>query len=805
MVSSLIHDSDIAIDFLKWLYPRGPWCLVAIHPDQQDIRAATFYPTPTDTDTVGDAKQYEGKLRVWLEQHASWNIYYHVNRPLRDMHKKAERRDIDDVCFFHVDVDPRANENLDAENERIRKVLVDNLPAGIPKPSCVVFSGGGYNALWRLEEPLSVAGDESKAEEIKRYNLQLEITLGGDNCHDVTRILRVPGTINWPNERKRKKGRVPRRSEIVYKNDNAYPVVKFVAAPPVQGKQEAGLVAGGGTPVKVSGNVARLNHVSELGEKVHPRTKVLIVNGHDPDDPNRWSSRSELLFHVCCDLVRAGCSDEQIYAVITDPGFLISASVLDKGSGAERYAIRQIQRAKEEVIDPHLRGLNEKHAVISNLGGKCRVAEEVVDYALDRPRLTFQSFDDFRNRYMHVRVQAGTNKDGEPRMVSLGQWWLQHPNRRQFETIVFAPGREVQNAYNLWRGFACEARPGDKHQSFLNHMHDNVCAGNREHFEYLVRWMARAVQQPDTPGEVAVVFRGDQGTGKGTIAREFGMLWGRHYIQISDPKHLVGSFNSHLRDAVVVFADEAFYAGDKKHESILKTLITEELLVIEGKGRDAETSRNFVHLMMASNSTWVVPAGINERRYFVLDVLPAHMQDTKYFEKIRQDMNNGGRENLLHHLLTMDLRNWDVRTVPRTSALQDQKLLSLSTEQEWWFQKLQNGQLLREHVGWSQPVFKEDLLDDYLRYAQKLGVQRRATATALGRFIHTVVPSGPRSRQHTRQYQNDAGIRMTERAYAYEFPPLTECREFWDQKYGGPYQWPSHDDNPGVEQLGGHF
>jgi hypothetical protein len=35
--------------------------------------------------------------------------------------------------------------------------------------------------------------------------------------------------------------------------------------------------------------------------------------------------------------------------------YAISASVLDKGSMVERYALRQIERAREEAIDPMLR------------------------------------------------------------------------------------------------------------------------------------------------------------------------------------------------------------------------------------------------------------------------------------------------------------------------------------------------------------------------------------------------------------------------------------------------------------------
>lgn len=791
------HDTDVGLRFLRWLYPQGPWVMTAIYQDQDR-------PTRTDTFRPGDEERYDRWLS--LNNTSQYNVYYHVNRVTHDVVKKAEREDIAAMTFLHVDVDPRTGEPLDTEKTRIESIFRDKLPSGIPKPSGVVYSGGGYNALWRLQEPVPISAPgltsveiEARYEEAKRYNLQLEIIFGGDNCHNVDRILRLPGSVNWPNPKKRSQGRVPVVSEIVELTDVAYPVSAFVAAPLIQ--------KGGGSraSIVISGNIQRLLNVNELGEKVPNKVKMIIVQGFDPDEPNKFvGSRSEWLFYVVCALVRAEISDEMIYSVITDPGFMISASVLDKGSGMERYALRQIKRARENAIDPALCKMNDRHWVVGNTGGRCRVFEEVTDYALlGRPQLIAQSFEDFRNRYMAERIQTGFNpKNQAPIFQQVGQWWLQHPSRRQYDTLIFLPGHEVPGAYNMWQGFTCEAKPGAKHELFLSHMKNVVCGGQPVYYDYLIKWMARAVQKPDTQGEVAVVFRGEMGAGKGTVAVEFGKIWGRHFLQIADPKHLVGSFNLHLRDAVIVFADEAFYAGDKKHESILKTLITEDLLAIEGKGKDIVTSRNYVHLMMSSNSNWVVPAGPNERRYLVLDVLPTRMRDFAYFEELRQSMNNGGRENLLHFLLTLDISEFNVRNVPQTKGLQEQKLLSFSPEQEWWYRKLDNGILMKHHVGWNAPVFCDDLIDDYLLYAQKLGHQRRSTATAIGRFLHTVAPAPwPRKRQTNKRYTNDQGVPMNDRAYAYEFPSLSECRKHWDEKFGGPYPWMPEEDKPnGTEQ-----
>jgi hypothetical protein len=204
--------------------------------------------------------------------------------------------------------------------------------------------------------------------------------------------------------------------------------------------------------------------------------------------------------------------------------------------------------------------------------------------------------------------------------------------------------------------------------------------------------MARAVQEPDSPGEVAVVLRGKRGTGKSFFAKVLGHLFGRHFLQVSDSKHLVGSFNAHLRDTVLLFGDEAFFAGDKKHESVLKTLITEESLIVEGKGVDAEAAANFTHLILASNDSWVVPAGLDERRFFVLEIGDGEKQNHRYFKAIKNDLESGGFENLLYFLLTYDLNDFEVRAVPQTEALIDQKAQSLQGFEAYLFDLLKSAE-----------------------------------------------------------------------------------------------------------------
>jgi Mesyanzhinovviridae DNA primase len=780
-VQQVKGDSAKAVDFLKRMYPAGPWALTAIAVDKKHIETITFYPAG------------EADMLSWIEEYNNLrNLYWHVNPVSHAVQKKAERTDIAAVHYLHVDVDPREGSPLSDERERILQLFTKNLPTAIPPPTCIVFSGGGYQAFWKLETPIVINGELGLAEDAKRYNMQLETLFGADNCHNIDRLMRLPGTVNLPDAKKQKKGRVPEVARVLSLKTTSYALAVFTPSPLV--RMDPKEVFGGGTiyeqaKVTISGNIRRLATIDELDEwNVPDRVKVVCVQGHHPDQPKQGdNSRSAWVFDVACNLVRFAVPDDIIFSILTDPGFGISESVLEFKTKAEDYAIRQIEQAKELAIDPQLRELNTRYAVISNLGGKCRIVERIDDTTLKRSRITKQSFEDFRNSYMHRLVECGTDKDGNPKYIELGKWWLHNAQRRQYRTLTFAPGREVKDGYNLWQGFAVQSLPGNC-DLFLDHVKRNICNNIEEHYDYLMNWMARAVQQPASPGEVAVVLRGAMGVGKSFLAKIFGHLWGPHYMVVSNSSHLVGNFNAHLRDVCFLFADEAFFAGDRKHRSVLRSLITDELLPLESKGVDVEMGHNYLHVMMASNERHVIPAGEDERRYFMVDVAKGNHQDSEYFGKLLAQMESGGYEALLYTLLSRDIKKFNVRKVPKTEALQEQKLFSLGPEEEWWYQILKHGRILQEHTTWQEIVMKDMVISDFTEKAKQFNVSRRGSETQLGRFLHHLCP-GLRTCQKMAKVKEHLGNGIfvdapPRRYYHYVFPTLEECRAAWEERFG---------------------
>jgi len=803
---SVVPDTAAAIAFLERMFPAGPWNLTAIKPDEKPSY-------PTGISFTVDQRQ---ACFDWIERwQGKRNLYFQLNalmaplgtRANGDKFNKAHKEDVRAMTHLHVDVDPRVDIDApkdlddDALKAHTKKYLIGDrsrilrmLGAFQPAPTVIIFSGGGYQALWQLEEDdrLVVEGNVDKCEQIEAYNRQIERQMQADNCHNIDRILRLPGTINVPDAKKRKKGRQMELATVIEFNDNVYPLDRFVPAVRVQ-QEVTSIIGRKPSRMRVSGNVTsigveELQHWAADNKKsISDHCYALIATATDPLDPGKYPSRSEALFRVCCELTRNEVPDDMIFSVITGNNE-IAVSVKEKPNW-ESYAMRQIERAKEEVEEPWLRMLNEKHCVIADMGGKVRVISESFDHSLNRSQISAQTFDDFRARYSNVLVTCGTNGKGKALTMDAGSYWLANPRRNQRESMCFLPNVDNDEVYNMWRGFACDAIPGDDHLPFLEHAKRNICKNNATYYEYMIKWMARAVQQPGLQGEVAVILRGKKGTGKSFFIKNFGNLFGRHYLYITNANHLVGQFNGHLRDTVLLYADEAFYAGDKKHEAVLKGLVTEDTLMVELKGIDARQARSCVHIMMASNEAWVVPAGEDERRYFVLDVGEENKQDMSFFGKMQKQMDKTGRQHLLYYLMHLDLSDFEVRRAPVTEALNDQKMLSMSPERQWWLSKLVDGRVLPTHSKWVQQLSKEEMYEDYVEEMKNQGRNYRMSRVALAKFLGEVLPPGfPQDTYATVERMRDDGgygTKVKARQPCFVLPLLASARERWDKICGG--------------------
>jgi hypothetical protein len=413
--------------------------------------------------------------------------------------------------------------------------------------------------------------------------------------------------------------------------------------------------------------------------------------------------------------------------------------------------------------------LNGKHFV-TRIGGKTIVVNEDYDPAMERQILTYSSPTDFKNFYSNRFVPV------EDRHVPLGTFWFKNPDRRQYKGLTFMPGESspYRGHYNLWGGFSVDPKPSNSENPdnieafswFFDHIHQNIANGDDYIAAYVIGWMADLVQYPRKRLGVSLVLRSDaQGTGKGLFAKIFGHLFSNHYLHITNTRHMTGHFNAHLINCVLLFADEAFWAGDKQSEGTLKTLITDEFRVIEIKGKDAFQVRNFTRLLIASNKSWVVPTELLDRRFVILDVNPQRARDTEYFGKMIKQMESGGYEALLWYLMNLkidiDLRN----CMPDTDAMKDSKVYSMTPVQTFWHECLVEGEFETGN-SWEGPHSKRILHESFKEQSRK---NEHTSREVFMKELKKIIDF-----KETRIHRERSLI----------FAPLEECRDDFEKSFG---------------------
>jgi hypothetical protein len=208
--------------FLTAVRKRGPWKLVAIHPnripfpkdgekihkDVQRVPVATFWPKSIQA------------MRHWVDMwNATHGVYFEINpsrlhaggrRSREKIHPLEFKLDLAAFQYATIDLDPPPGVTPDEWDKTVRPKL-----AKLKQPPTLVWrSGGGMQAAWRIKPAVDL-NTEADVAECKRVcvgvaaMVQKQVKLESDPVQSLDHLFRLAGSVNWPNATKKAKGRKP--------------------------------------------------------------------------------------------------------------------------------------------------------------------------------------------------------------------------------------------------------------------------------------------------------------------------------------------------------------------------------------------------------------------------------------------------------------------------------------------------------------------------------------------------------------------------------------------------------------------
>lgn len=411
--------------------------------------------------------------------------------------------------------------------------------------------------------------------------------------------------------------------------------------------------------------------------------------------------------------------------------------------------------------------LNEKHCVVLH-GSRFVITHQEYDPTIGRTRTVFLKPEDFKKLYANLLVRL----DRERETVPAADWWLEHKDRKQAKGVVFDPTNNSEGYFNLWKGYSVEPKPKDCSR-FLDFIHEVICDGDEEMYQFFIGYFAHMIQRPGERPETALIIVGEQGAGKSFVVKQFAKLIAEHTVTVSQRRHVVGGFNAHLVNTILFIGEEVSYAT-RFATNALKAPITEPFLMMEAKGHDPVPIGNYMRYVLLTNDEHVVMMAPKERRFAVYEVGNQRQQDHQFFGELARYMNEGGLEGLMHHLMTFDLSQFNVRKVPRSKGFARQVEQSLSDVERYWRECLLAGELPTGKP-WPKEVEKANLTYDYQVFCDAVGVRKRSAETSLGRNLKKMCP----------------GIRTTRPGGKWHFvlPSLEECRKAFDSYTNIDWDW----------------
>lgn len=196
---------DVILESLRRIRSKGLVRLAHIDPKTKAAPSCTTF----------DVQKDEQAIVAYVER---WNagekhgIYYEAGVPRGRMNKKSAATDISHVTHHIVDLDPLPGEMPADAKKRIYNLIEEAVKAGkVPQPTLTYESGGGVVAKWQRRTALRLDTAEAVAHATS-MNAAIRDALGGkkshgaDDCISPDHLFRLPGTINYPSEKKKHRG-----------------------------------------------------------------------------------------------------------------------------------------------------------------------------------------------------------------------------------------------------------------------------------------------------------------------------------------------------------------------------------------------------------------------------------------------------------------------------------------------------------------------------------------------------------------------------------------------------------------------
>lgn len=297
------------------------------------------------------------------------------------------------------------------------------------------------------------------------------------------------------------------------------------------------------------------------------------------------------------------------------------------------------------------------------------------------------SYDDIglKKRFRECGSGEYSQKGKEEKFIDK---WLDDSSKRMYQTINFYPQNfpfhKLNNnpytlntftGYNpiLWDTEYDKSRRLDILFPFFA-IGSNVF-GSTEDFNVFLHLMAHVIKYPTRKLPYSVVLKGVEGEGKNVILSVFASIIGEeHYLTTSNIDDILGTHAEGINHKLIVNLNEMGLASTNKHTNRLKSVITEDTIVVNAKFKAPTIQDNFAFIVITSNETIPVRIDIvsKDRRYFVFQGNGENVKtvgEEDWSRYIKHFKNHKFITALYDYLMDLDIENYNFKEAKYENSL----------------------------------------------------------------------------------------------------------------------------------------
>ncbi len=306
-----------------------------------------------------------------------------------------------------------------------------------------------------------------------------------------------------------------------------------------------------------------------------------------------------------------------------------------------------------------------------------------------------------------------------------------------------------QTLANIWCPVETDKTPGDV-APFLTLL--GKLLPNDHDRAILLAYMAAIIQHPGKKFQWCPVVQGAEGNGKSFIGTCIERAIGERYSHRPKSSDIGSKFNAWIQARLFICVEEIHTQDKREILEVLKDMVTNRRIEIQGKGNDQVTGDNRANFMMFTNHKDAVPVDADKRRYAIFYTaqqckadIERDGMDGKFFPRLYGWADAGGYAHVAHYLSTYPIPDemnpaTESHRAPATSSTSEAISVSLGAVEQEIMEAIESNSYPGMMNGWLSHLAVKKLLLDTRR---PMTVQRQARIIAsLGYVPHPALPDG---------------------------------------------------------------